>query len=215
MLRQPIVDDDEYDEFDEETVDGVARPAKTSVSGAVFSYICTCVGAGVLSLPRALQECGWIGLILMAFVAFLCNVTAKYLAQCMFARPGVMLKTYEAIGEQAMGKRGRLMVGFFQTVTLFGVCTIFLILIGGNMATLVPSLSLHDWIFIFAGVLIPIAWLKTMNEVAVLAVFGVIASLYVAAVVVIKGFMRCANPGEGEASPEYDVVHWSGLVSLR
>ena len=72
------------------------------------------------------------------------------------------------------------------------------------------SLSLHDWIFIFAAVLIPIAWLKTMNEVSVLALFGVLASLYVAAVVVIKGFQRAAHPEEG-ANIEYQACDPKGL----
>lgn len=199
------------DEFDEDE-HGQLVP-KTGVSQAVFSYLCTCVGAGVLSLPGALQYSGWLGLVMMAFVAIACNHTAKYLCACMFARPGVMLRTYEDIGEQALGKWGRRMVAFFQIITLFGVCTIFLILIGGNMTTLVPKLSLHDWVFLFAVALIPIAWLKTMNEVSILAVFGVLASLYVAAIVVIKGFLRCASPEPGAAPIEYDLINGAGLSS--
>lgn len=99
----------------------------------------------MLSLPGALRYCGWMGLVLTAFIALLCNLTANYLVGCMFARPGALLRTYEDIGELAMGKWGRRLVGFFQTITLFGVCTIFLILIGGNMTTLVPKLTLHAW----------------------------------------------------------------------
>ena len=238
----------EDDEFDEDEHGQIVK--KTSVAQAVFSYLCTCVGAGVLSLPGALQYSGWCGLILMAFVAIACNHTAKLLCACMFARPGVMLRTYEDIGEQALGKNGRKLVAFFQVITLFGVCTIFLILIGGNMNTIVPKLSLHDWsathhtqptqqpskatharrllcslllvhllfvvascrIFIFAALLIPIAWLKTMNEVSYLAVFGVLASLYVAGIVVVKGFLRCASgPEEGAPALQYDVINANGL----
>jgi amino acid permease len=197
-----------------EIISGSAQLTEFCISRLLLSfsvsYLCTCVGAGVLSLPGALQYSGWVGLILMALVAVLCNITAKYLSACQFARPGQMLRTYEDIGEQALGIWGRRIVAFFQIITLFGVCTIFLILIGGNMNTLVGQLSLHDWIFIFAALLIPIAWLKTMNEVSVLALFGVIASLYVAAVVVIKGFLRAADP-EGGATIHYDVVNWNGL----
>jgi len=215
ILQQPIhggVDDmDEcFDESLEEGATGVApsKHAKTSVGSAVFSYLCTCVGAGVLSLPGALQYCGWSGLILMAIVALMCNETAKMLCACMFSRPGVMLRSYEDIGEQAYGKTGRRIVALFQVITLFGVCTIFLILIGGNMNTLVSRLTLHDWIFVFAALLIPIAWLKTMNEVSVLAIFGVLASLFVAGVVVVKGFVRAADP---HVDVEYEVFNGRGL----
>lgn len=56
-----------------------------------------------------------------------------------------ILHSYEDIGEQALGPIGRRLVAVFQSVTLFGVCTIFLIIIGGNMYTLVPDLALHVW----------------------------------------------------------------------
>jgi proton-coupled amino acid transporter len=184
-LRHPSLDDEE--------VDDTAIDARNGISFSVFSYICASVGAGVLSLPRALQYVGWTGLLLMAIVAIACNYTANLLVGCMFAVPGRPLLSYEDIGEQALGVRGRRMVACFQVLTLFGVCTIFLILIGGNMNKLVPALTEHDWIFIFALVLIPVAWLKTMSEVSYLAVFGVLASMYVAGIVVIKGFMRAAD----------------------
>lgn len=71
----------------------------------------------------------------LTFPVFVCRLSSlPDLCACMFSRPGVMLKTYEDIGEQALGIWGRRMVGFFQVITLFGVCTIFLILIGGNMS---------------------------------------------------------------------------------
>lgn len=58
----------------------------------------------------------------------------------------------------------------------------------------------------FAAPLIPIAWLKTMNEVSYLAIFGVLASLWVAAIVVIKGFHEAATN-----SVSYDSFNVSGI----
>ena len=66
-------------------------------------------------------------------------------------------------------------------------------------------------VFIFAGLLIPIAWLKTMREVSYLAFFGVAASLYVAGVVIVKGFLRCADPEEGADPIQYDIVRGQGI----
>jgi amino acid permease len=61
---------------------------------------------------------------------------------------------------------------------------------------------------VFAALLIPIAWLKTMNEVSVLAVFGVLASLFVAGVVIIKGFERAATTG---VTVQYDTFRPEGI----
>jgi amino acid permease len=214
-LTQPILagshDDEEYYEEEEgATGGGGVAHAKNSITSSCFSYVCTCVGAGVLSLPYALQKVGWIGLLVMALTAIGCNITSKYLCACMFAVPGKILRTYEDIGEQALGRTGRTIVGVFQCITLFGVCTIFLIIIGGDMTTLVPRLSLHDWAFIFGAVLIPIAWIKTMKEIAYLAVFGVMASLFVAGVIICKGFIRAAQPEAG-AVIEYQIFDINGL----
>jgi amino acid permease len=157
-LHQPVRDSDDFDDDDDEQ--DLQHGSKTTVGAAVFSYLCTCVGAGVLSLPGALKYCGWTGLILMAFVAVLSNHTAKYLCACLFARPGMKLRTYEDIGEQAFGHLGRRVVGFFQIITLFGVCTIFLILIGQQLLllprrihTLLCFSVTHRIVCIFAVVL--------------------------------------------------------------
>lgn len=255
-MSSPTAAEDDF--YGEDDLTGATHASggadnKNSVTSSCFSYVCTCVGTGVLSLPYALQKAGWIGLLVMALTAFGCNITSKYLCACMFAKPGTMLKTYEDIGEQALGPHGRKVVSFFQCITLFGVCTIFLIIIGGNMtsgeqqaqhmraqvrcavlgacvsrvhgltscffspsvpsparSTLVPRLSLHDWAFIFGGLLIPFAWIRTMNEIAYLAIFGVLASLFVAGVVVVKGFIRAADPEAG-AHIAYQVFDINGL----
>ena len=138
--------------------------AKTSLPSSIFAYLCTCVGAGILSYPSALQFCGWFGIFIIAFTSVAATITANYLIACMFAIPGKRLKTYEDIGEAAMGVKGRRMVAFFQTITLFGVCTIFLILMGGNMNTLVSQLTLHDWVFIFGACLIPVSRIADSNK---------------------------------------------------
>lgn len=90
-LDAPIhaLDDDDYDDVDDV---GELRP-KTGVVGSVFSYVCTCVGAGVISLPGALEQVGWLGLLVMAIIAIGCNHTAKYLIACMFAKPGKVTST--------------------------------------------------------------------------------------------------------------------------
>lgn len=200
--------DDSGDEDMHDHVDGQSSGlhAKTSLFSAIFAYICTNVGAGILSYPSALQFCGWFGLFIIGFTAIAATITANYLIACMFAIPGKRLKSYEDIGEAAMGVKGRRIVAFFQTITLFGVCTIFLILMGGNMNTLVSELTLHDWVFIFGACMIPIAWLKTMREVALLAYFGVFASLFVAAVVIAKGFLRAHI-----TNVDYDNIKPSGI----
>jgi len=84
-------------------------------------------------------------------------------------------------------------VAIVQNITLFGVSTIFLILIGGNMNSLISSLTLHEYIFIFAGVLLLVVlYSKTMSEIAYLALFGVLASFIVGLVVIVEGLYKAS-----------------------
>jgi len=57
------------------------------------------------------------------------------------------------------------------------------------MNTLVSSITLHSWVFIFGAFLIPVSWLKTMTEISFLALFGFMASLIVGTIIIVNGFL--------------------------
>jgi vesicular inhibitory amino acid transporter len=181
------------DSSNKSTVYLLRKNGRTSLAGTVFNFVCVCVGAGILGLPGALKTVGWFGLFLMALVAFVSNSTAKMLIACIHAPvpEGVKIRCYEDIGAACYGKVGRVVVGTLQSVTLMGVATIFLVLIGGNMSALVTNVSFkgHVWVFIFGSCLIPVAWLKTMKEISFLALFGVFSSATVATTIFFKGLI--------------------------
>lgn len=108
--------------------------------------------------------------------------------------PPRRLKNYPAIGAAAYGEKGRVLVQVFHKATLLGVTTIFLILsakflmegIGGGGEGMLPSLGTSAdistwqtrWTLISAClVLIPVVTLRTLNEIAPLAAFGMLASM--------------------------------------
>src|SRR6185437_3239866 len=113
---------------------GEPEHPKTTIPGAIFTFVCTTVGAGVLvrcsrflcasrlsmqALPRGLGLVGWCGLILVVLIAVIANHTGKLLIKCLHAVPGKRLRSYEEIGFEAMGERGRKIVSVFQLSTLF------------------------------------------------------------------------------------------------
>ena len=136
---------------------------KNNLRTTVISYVCITVGAGIISLPYALAESGWLGVLLIAVTSLVCVQTANWLVACMYCHDEP-LKTYEAIGVAALGQPGKIIVAVFQNITLYGVCCIFLIIAGGNLSALFPSLSMHAWVLIVGGVLIPASWLKMVKE---------------------------------------------------
>ena len=185
---------------------------KNSMRSTVISYVCTTVGAGIISLPLALAEAGWLGVFLIALISVVCVQTGNWLIACMYCQDET-LTSYEAIGVAAMGKSGKALVVLFQNVTLYGVCCIFLIIAGGNLSALIPALSMHAWVLVVGCVLIPVSWLKTVKEIKPLAYFGLFASLLVGLVIVLKGLQTAATTTTDASGQPivHDYLRWSGV----
>lgn len=189
---------------------------KTTTLGAIFNFICVTVGAGILSLPGALNNAGWFGIFFFILLAMASNFTAQLLIACMHSIEGRRLTTYEEIGEAVWGRAGKILVGVFQVLQLFGVCVIFLILIGLNLQALARNtcLTYHDWILIIVAGLLPVTWLKTMREISVLAFFGLVASLVVAITVVVVGFYQLGeNHHSGVIGGHVFITDFQGVIA--
>lgn len=70
-------------------------------------------GVGLLSIPYAVKEGGWVGLSLLLLFGVLSFYTGILLRYCLDSQPG--LETYPDIGQAAFGTTGRLII----SVSLF------------------------------------------------------------------------------------------------
>ncbi|KAE8729862.1 Detected protein of unknown function [Hibiscus syriacus] len=105
------------------------QPTKgTSFLRTCFNGLNALSGVGIVSIPYALSQGGWISLVLLFLVAVLCWYTGLLLRRCMNTHP--LIKTYPDIGEHAFGYKGRAIVSVFMYVELYLVAVEFLILEG-------------------------------------------------------------------------------------
>ncbi|KAJ0975308.1 hypothetical protein J5N97_017273 [Dioscorea zingiberensis] len=158
------------------------------------SFVRTCFnglnalsGVGLLSIPYALAEGGWLSLILLLVIAIICCYTGLLLKRCMDADPSI--RTYPDVGGLAFGYNGRLAVSIFMYVELFLVATGFLILEGDNLDKLFPGIGLQVgvyriegkqfFIILMALIIVPTTWLKNLGVLAYVSAGGVLASLIV------------------------------------
>ena len=178
--------------------------------------MCTMAGTGILQLPFTLKQGGWVCLALIICVGVMTNYTAKALIYSLYVSRDdgttQRLESYAALGYEAYGTAGRVVVNVFQKSTLVGVSTIFLILagkfllegIGGGGEGLYGDLGTastaeqwqHRWTIISGCVvMIPVVGIKTLNEIAPLAAFGLLASfLLVVQVVVFSVVLHPITP---------------------
>ncbi|KAL6650850.1 hypothetical protein ACP70R_009775 [Stipagrostis hirtigluma subsp. patula] len=179
-----------------DTADGSASFVQTTLNG-----LNALSGVGLLSVPYALSEGGWLSLALLAAVAAACWYTGLLLARCMAADPAI--RTYPDIGERAFGRGGRLLVSAFMYAELYLVAVGFLILDGDNLDKLFPGarvglgpVSLAGkqlFVVLVALVVAPTTWLRNLGVLAYVSATGVFAS----AVIVLSVLWAAAVDGVG------------------
>ncbi|EEF39930.1 amino acid transporter, putative [Ricinus communis] len=203
-----------------ESQNQLPRAQEESGSGTTFLRTCfngvnTLTGVGILSIPYALSQGGWLSLILLFVVAILCWYTGLLLRRCMDADP--VIKTYPDIGERAFGYKGRALVSIFLYLELYLVAVEFLILEGDNLNKLFPDLislklaglkigGKRGFILLTALVILPTTWLRSLGMLAYVSAGGVFATFVLLACVIWDG------AADGVGFHEGDVLwNWGGL----
>ncbi|XP_023239379.1 amino acid transporter AVT1J-like isoform X1 [Centruroides sculpturatus] len=193
-------------EFDYETVplwqqstpvdvqDGEKKKKGLSFWKATIFVAGEMAGSGVLALPEAVSNIGWIGILII----IVCCVNAGYAGVCL-GRCWLILEErwpeyrmrmrypYPAIAYRATCTCMRYVVSFCVDFTLIGVSTVFLLLCSQLVQQLVCSLydlSFCFWILIIAAILCPLMWLGTPSDFWPAAV-GAFASTAIACVLLI------------------------------
>ncbi|KAA8532975.1 hypothetical protein F0562_032908 [Nyssa sinensis] len=190
------------DTHSEEAVESQKHPSQPQEPGKGTTFLRTCFnglnalsGVGMLSIPYALSQGGWLSLIILFLVAILCCYTGLLLRRCMDAKP--LIKTFPDIGELAFGGKGRAMISTFMYLELFLVAVEFLILEGDNLNKLFPNTSFHiagqkiggkrSFVLLTALIILPTTWLRSLGLLAYVSAGGVLASLLLVASVFWAG----------------------------
>nr|KJB80193.1 hypothetical protein B456_013G085800 [Gossypium raimondii] len=136
------------------------QPTKgTSFLRTCFNGLNALSGVGILSIPYALAQGGWLSLFLLFLVAVLCWYTGLLLRRCMDTHP--LIKTYPDIVE-------------------------FLILEGDNLDKLFPNTAFkvagmkirgkQAFVMLTSLIVLPTTWLKSLALLAYVSAGGVLAS---------------------------------------
>lgn len=167
----------------------------TTFLRSCFNGINALSGVGIISIPYALSEGGWLSLFLLLLVAILCWYTGLLLKRCMDTNP--LIKSYPDIGEVAFGCKGRALISIFMCVELYLVAIEFLILAGDNLNQVFPDMAFKVGVLKVAGkqgfvllsalVILPTTWLRNLGVLAYFSAGGVLASIFVTVCVLWTG----------------------------
>jgi len=216
--------------------DGVYHPVGSSTTEqALANSVNILLGVGTLSVPYALKESGWMGLLVLLLLGATTNYTGKTLIRCQ--RRGSLpmrtnfntysdvnedgavqvvkkarraLTTYEDIGEAAFGEFGRSLISWVLYAELIGTCGLFFILEGDHLKLLLESTmqSKETLMLLAAGVMIPTTWLVDLSKLSLIGALGFVASVGLTGVVGFDLVKALTNPS-GYEFPHTALVHYS------
>lgn len=179
-----------------------------------FNLLLFFSGVGILSIPYALAQGGWLSMSLLLLLAVICYYTGLLLQKCMDSNS--LVKTYPDIGELAFGQKGRIIVATAMYLELYFVAINFLILEGDNLEKLFPKVAFNfaglkiggkqGFVLITSLIVLPTTWLRSLSMLAYMSVGGILASM----VLMVSVLWAAVFNGIGFRQKGI-VVNWEGI----
>jgi len=181
-----------FHEVDEDHV------AETSWPKIAYIIVANFLGAGVLSIPFAASQLGYV-----LFVAFL---TAVYLASLLSGKAFYAAFTalpksraLSDIGKACYGAAGETTVRFFQYLYMSLVLIILHLTCAISLGRIIPGLCVVIYSIIVAGVMITLLQVRDMSEVGTLSLVGTATILIVVLIALIGLPIKDSGSGGGES----------------
>ena len=139
------------------------------------------VGAGILDLPYAFSKVGLrLGSFVMLAVSLVCLHCMYMLIDCkiFLEKNGKKCSTYGEVGKEALGPAGGILVNIALSITQFGFCTAYFILISHNLDAILtdsPGYIPYIWLCVPGQMM-----LATLRHLKFLGKFSLIADVTMA-----------------------------------
>ncbi|XP_069161826.1 uncharacterized protein [Procambarus clarkii] len=197
----------------QETVEGGISKIGLGFGTTAFFLVAQMAGAGFLSLPKAVANCGWIGVLMMVMFCVIVGFSGTRLAASWMVLEerwpeeyrDACRTPYMEIADKALGHHGRRLALACVLITLLGGTIVYLILIASFMNQMVSDLSVCEWVLVTAGVVLPFTWLGTPKDFWQASVIAVVATAIACIVIFVEILV--------EADPKFDPVYQNPTVS--
>lgn len=190
----PIVIDDKTENVQPEAI---KKESGCSEMQAIINMILTAVGVGLLALPRAVAQSGWIGAAVLIVVSVaLAHFTVWMIYSCMQTDPQHII-SYQDIGQRCYGRFGYYLVAIPLFLDLLAVCAMLMILVGSGMATMAPHFDQQMWMLFYAVLMLPLTWLPGMKEIGFVSAIGLVAAAVVSVTIVFAGIAEATREHNG------------------
>ncbi|CAJ1954658.1 unnamed protein product [Cylindrotheca closterium] len=160
---------------------------KSSIAGCTANIINAIIGAGIVGLPYAIKQAGFVaGIILVVFCALL---TEKSLRLLVETAKHVHVPSYETVAEAAFGRFGFLFVAFNMFINAYGAMLSYLMIVKDTFSAVLgvapDNLPMKRSILFLISItiMVPLASQRDMADLAVTSRMNVLFDLMMVALV--------------------------------
>ena len=190
----------------------------STVLTASFNFINSIVGAGIIGIPFAVQQCGFVsGVLMLGFVAYLVYRSVTILIDC-----GVKANKldFEELAEHLLGRPGYFAVLIFMFLFAYGAQIAYLVVIGDTIPIVaelfLPNSLLANRNFTIAlvsiFVILPLCLLKDLSSLSWTSMLSIAADIALVLIVLIAA--PSASTEEGIRHNEISILNPSVFVGI-
>ncbi|KAL4890405.1 transporter [Aspergillus ambiguus] len=166
---------------------------QSTVPQTIFNSVNVLIGVGLLSLPLAMKQAGWLlGLLFLFFAAVTTSYTAKILAKCLDVDRSLI--TYADLAYISFGHHARLVTSLLFCLELVGACVALVVLFADSLHVLIPTLSIFQWKIICGVVLVPLNFVP-LRFLSVTSILGILSCTSIVILICIDGLIKSDAPG--------------------
>ncbi|BCR83816.1 putative transporter [Aspergillus chevalieri] len=166
---------------------------QSTVPQTIFNSVNVLIGVGLLSLPLAMKQAGWLlGLLFLTFAAVTTSYTAKILAKCLDVDRSLV--TYADLAYISFGHRARLVISLLFCLELIGACVALIVLFADSLHVLLPELSILQWKIICGFMLLPLNFVP-LRLLSVTSILGILSCTSIVIIIFIDGLIKPDAPG--------------------
>lgn len=165
---------------------------RSSVCGAGFNFINSIVGAGIIGIPFAIQQCGFgLGLVMLFFVGFLINRSLLMLIDCGIKCGKLDL---EELTNHVLGSRGYFVALAVMFMFSYGAQIAYLIVVGDTVPLVAEMLSpgslLANRTFVMLTsstlIILPLCLMRDLSSLARTSFLSVMSVLLLIAIIAAR-----------------------------
>eukprot|EP00052_Salpingoeca_macrocollata_P021965 m.189409 g.189409 ORF g.189409 m.189409 type:complete len:455 (+) comp21672_c0_seq4:984-2348(+) len=155
---------------------------KTSEGETLVNFLKGCVASGVLALPFAFQNAGYvlgtIGMVLIIGIATYCLSLLILTKQTLCKQYNVDTMSYSEVGHFTVGKVGNYLITSALLVTQLGFCCVYVLFISVHLNEVWPQVTRLEYVAITLPVFVVLSWVRSLKRIAPTSMFANLLILF-------------------------------------